>query len=235
MISLLGVSKFYHENARVLHNVQLGLAPEDFVFILGDSGAGKSTLLKLITGEEKPSMGKALLDNRYHLSSNSNPIYDFRKRMGIIHQDIRLLEDRTVLENVAIPLYFGRAGTGVNEIKESKTSIEEAVESTLEQVGIPLDLMRERVETLSGGEKQRVAAARAIINSPDILIADEPTGSLDEERTDQLMNLFQKLNLDGMTVVLATHDRDLAKRTRHDTVHLRDGRLFDERSEACIF
>lgn len=236
MISLIGVSKFYHENARVLHNINLNLPPGDFVFVLGDSGAGKTTLLKIIAGEEKPSMGKALLGNRYHLSSNAGPVCEFRKQMGIIHQDVRLLEDRTVFENVAIPLYFGRAGMGVSTIKHSRVSVEEMVEKTLEQVGIPLDFLQEKAGALSGGEKQRVATARAIINSPDILIADEPTGSLDEERTEQLMNLFQKLNLDGMTVVLATHDRDLAKRTRHNTVHLRDGHLlFDERSEACIF
>lgn len=236
MISLRRVFKSYSPNALVLKNVNFELRRGDFVFIVGDSGAGKTTLLKLLSGEEVPSEGQALLEGEYSLAAGGRKIMGFRKRMGVVHQDFRLLGDRTVFENVAMPLFFGRAGTGIARVSPFGGTARKLVENSLKLVDLPVGIADEKVEKLSGGEKQRVAIARAVINLPDILIADEPTGSLDHDHTWALMDLFQKLNLKGMTIVIATHDRDIVRRVRRKTAHLSQGVLrFDERDGACIF
>ena len=236
MITLRRVTKAYNQNAQVLKGVNLELKRGDFLFVVGDSGAGKTTLLKLISGEERPTDGLAVYEGKYPLAVENRRVMNLRRRMGVVHQDFRLLQDRTVYENIAAPLFFGRAGTGVAKVNAIGGGARKLVEQVMQQVDLPLKLMHEKVQVLSGGERQRVAIARAIINFPDILVADEPTGSLDHDHTWAIMDLFQKLNLKGMAVVIATHDRDIVRKVRRRTAHLAGGGLrFDERTGACIF
>lgn len=236
MISLRQVSKAYHENSLVLRNVNLEIAKGEFLFVVGDSGAGKTSLLKLITGEEFPTSGNVNLMGMP--SSPNNPrILLYRRRIGVVHQDYRLLKDRTVYENVAIPLFFGRAGLGVAPISPwGSSKALQLVENAVEAVGLSSKVLGANVRELSGGEQQRVAIARAIINTPDLIIADEPTGSLDHDHTWTVMDLLQKLNIKGIAMVVATHDREIIRRVRKRTCHLSAGTVrMDDRDGACIF
>lgn len=234
-VSLKQVSKAYHPNSLVLRNVNLELKRGEFLFLVGDSGAGKTSLLKLITGEEFATSGSVTIDGvRYE--AGSSKMLKLRRRIGVVHQDYRLLKDRTVYENVAIPLFFGRAGTGLQTVSFFGNGAMKLVEDALHAVGLHSKILDATVKELSGGEQQRVAIARAIINFPDLLIADEPTGSLDHDHTWTVMDLFQKLNLKGMTMLVATHDRDIIRKVRKRTLHLSGGTVrLDEREGACIF
>jgi len=207
----------------------------EFLFVIGDSGAGKTSLLKLITGEEFATSGTVSCDGVV-FAPRSSKMLRLRRRIGVVHQDYRLLKDRTVYENVAIPLFFGRAGTGLMPVSFMGKGAEKLVEDAVTAVGLHPNILDARVRELSGGEQQRVAIARAIINRPDLLIADEPTGSLDHDHTWTVMDLFQKLNLRGMSMLVATHDRDIIRKVRKRTLHLSGGTIrVDDREGACIF
>jgi cell division transport system ATP-binding protein len=235
MVSLKQVSKAYHPNSLVLRNVNIELKKGEFLFVVGDSGAGKTSLLKLITGEEFCSQGSVELD-RVRFAQGSGAMLKLRRRIGVVHQDYRLLKDRTVYENVAIPLFFGRAGMGLPPVSFMGRGAEKLVEDAITAVGLRPQILDATVRELSGGEQQRVAIARAIINAPDLLIADEPTGALDHEHTWTVMDLFQKLNIKGMTMLVATHDRDIIRKVRKRTLHLSGGTVrVDDREGACIF
>ena len=235
MVSLRQVSKAYHPNSLVLKNVNFELKKGEFLFVVGDSGAGKTSLLKLITGEEFATSGSVILDNVKY-EAGSGKMIKLRRRIGVVHQDYRLLKDRTVYENVAIPLFFGRAGVGITPMSFLGRGAEKLVEDAVTAVGLNSKVLAATVRELSGGEQQRVAIARAIINSPDLLIADEPTGSLDHDHTWTVMDLFQKLNIKGMSMLVATHDRDIIRKVRRRTLHLSGGSVrVDDREGACIF
>jgi cell division transport system ATP-binding protein len=235
MVSLKQVSKAYHPNSLVLRNVNLDLKKGEFLFVVGDSGAGKTSLLKLITGEEFATSGIVACDG-VKFEAGSGKMLKLRRRMGVVHQDYRLLKDRTVYENVAIPLFFGRAGLGLEPVSFLGKGAEKLVEDAVNAVGLSAKILDAKVRELSGGEQQRVAIARAIINQPDLLIADEPTGSLDHDHTWTVMDLFQKLNIKGMTMLVATHDRDIIRKVRKRTLHLSNSTIrVDDREGACIF
>ena len=235
MVSLKQVSKAYHPNSLVLRNVNIDLKKGEFLFVVGDSGAGKTSLLKLITGEEFASDGSVNIGG-VRFEQGSGRMLRLRRRIGVVHQDYRLLKDRTVYENVAIPLFFGRAGTGLQPVSFFGRGAERLVEDAITAVGLSVKVLDATVRELSGGEQQRVAIARAIINRPDLLIADEPTGSLDHDHTWTVMDLFQKLNIKGMTMLVATHDRDIIRKVRKRTLHLASGTVrVDDRAGACIF
>jgi len=235
MVLLKQVSKSYHPNSLVLRNVNLELSKGEFLFVVGDSGAGKTSLLKLITGEEFATGGIVACDN-VRFEQGSGKMLRLRRRIGVVHQDYRLLKDRTVYENVAIPLFFGRAGNGIEPVSFFGRGAELLVEDAINAVGLSTKILDATVRELSGGEQQRVAIARAIINQPDLLIADEPTGSLDHDHTWTVMDLFQKLNIKGMTMLVATHDRDIIRKVRRRTLHLSSGTVrVDDREGACIF
>ena len=235
MVNLKQVSKSYHPNSLVLKNVNLDLKKGEFLFVVGDSGAGKTSLLKLLTGEEFATSGTVSLDN-VRFAQGSGEMLRLRRRIGVVHQDYRLLKDRTVYENVAIPLFFGRAGEKVQAVSFLGRGAEKLVEDAVTAVGLSTKVLDATVRELSGGEQQRVAIARAIINLPDLLIADEPTGSLDHDHTWTVMDLFQKLNIRGMTMLVATHDRDIIRKVRRRTLHLSSGTVrVDDREGACIF
>lgn len=235
MVSLRQVSKAYHPNSTVLKNVSFDLKKGEFLFVVGDSGAGKTSLLKLMTGEEFATSGTVACDGVKY-EAGSGKMLKLRRRIGVVHQDYRLLKDRTVYENVAIPLFFGRAGTGLAPVSFMGSGAQRLVEDAITAVGLSAKVLDANVRELSGGEQQRVAIARAIINRPDLLIADEPTGSLDHDHTWTVMDLFQKLNIAGMTTIVATHDRDIIRKVRRRTLHLSGGGVrVDDREGACIF
>ncbi len=235
MISLRQVFKAYNPNSLVLRNVNLELGRGEFLFVVGDSGAGKTTLLKLMTGEEFASQGTVMCGGIRSTDGNQD-LLKFRRRLGVVHQDYRLLKDRTVFENVAIPLFFGRAGSSAKVVSPFGAGPQKLVEDAVAAVGLSPKVLDAEVKELSGGEQQRVAIARAIINAPDLIIADEPTGSLDYDHTWKIMDLFQKLNLRGMSFIVATHDREIVRRVRKRTVHLSGGTVrVDNREGACIF
>lgn len=235
MVSLRQVSKAYHANSLVLRNVNLDLNKGEFLFVVGDSGAGKTSLLKLIMGEEFASSGTVSCGG-VKFEEGSGKMLKLKRRIGVVHQDYRLLKDRTVYENVAIPLFFGRAGTGILPVDFMGKGAIKLVDDAIAAVGLNPKILDAQVKELSGGEQQRVAIARAIINFPDLLIADEPTGSLDHDHTWTVMDLFQKLNIKGMSMIMATHDRDIIRKVRKRTLHLSAGAVrVDDREGACIF
>jgi cell division transport system ATP-binding protein len=215
------VSKDYPKGA-ALRDVTLHIAKGEFVFLTGHSGAGKSTVLKLVYGEIHPTSGDVRVSgfNIADLSQKDRP--RLRRRLGIVFQDFRLLDDRTAEENVAFALEV----TGARS-----ETIPAKVMRVLTQVGLAAKAHAYPQE-MSGGEQQRVAIARALVNDPAILIADEPTGNLDERATRGVFQLIREINASGTCVVMATHDLDLVRQTSYRTVELRDGGIvFDSGME----
>ena len=206
------VFKDYPKGA-ALKNVSLHIAKGEFVFLTGHSGAGKSTMLKLIYGELRPSSGDVRVSGFNIAELDQTELPRLRRRLGIVFQDFRLLEDRTAEENVAFALEV----TGARA-----DSIPARVMRVLTQVGLAAKASAYPQE-LSGGEQQRVAIARALVNDPTILVADEPTGNLDERATRGVFQLIREINAGGTAVVMATHDLDLVKQTTYRTVEMREG------------
>ena len=199
MIQFFHVSKQYVKTSYALQDINLNIEKGEFVFLTGASGAGKSTLLKLIYKDELPNKGQILIDSININLIPHHKLFKLRRQIGIIFQDFKLLPDRTVFENVAIPLQVRG---------EKKTLIDKKVTNTLNLVGLS---HRKRYLTahISGGEQQRVAIARAVIGNPKIIIADEPTGNLDTELSIEIVKIFEKINANGITTIIATHDRNL--------------------------
>jgi cell division transport system ATP-binding protein len=216
MISIANVSKQYKGSPRpALNNVSLEVAKGDFVFLVGASGSGKSSLMRLMLREDVPTKGSVhvLGENLVGIPSRRVPF--FRRRLGVVFQDFRLLPNKTVSQNVAFSLEV---------IGKSKGFIQEAVPEVLRLVGLEGKADRLPGE-LSGGEQQRVALARAIVNKPALLLADEPTGNLDPATSQDIMALIERINLAGTTVIMATHDRGIVDRLKKRVVELRDGEI----------
>jgi cell division transport system ATP-binding protein len=217
MIQFYRVSKSYGAN-RALEDIGLRIRKGEFVFITGPSGAGKTTLLRLVFGSENPTSGQILI-NGMNLTRIKGPNLDrLRRKIGFVFQDFKLLNNKTVYQNVALALEV----TG-----ERPLLIRKRTHQALRALGLD---KKERAYPLqiSGGEQQRVAIARAIINDPLILIADEPTGNLDPDLTREIMILFRSINLRGTTVVIATHSRELLKDTGQRIVVLNRGKIVEE-------
>ena len=215
MIRFDNVSKRYPGGHEALSNVSFHLPRGEMAYLTGHSGAGKSTLLKLIALIERPSRGNLLLDG-VNLSSVSNRKIPFiRRNIGIIFQNHHLLYDRTVFDNVALPLII--AGFQHREIGKR-------VRAALDQVGL-LNKEKAAPITLSGGEQQRVGIARAIVHKPGLLLADEPTGNLDPELSREIMELFARFNQVGVSVLIASHDLDLIQQMGSPVVSLSNGAL----------
>lgn len=216
MISISNVSKQYKGSARpALNNVSLEIDKGDFVFLVGASGSGKSSLMRLMLREDVPTKGSVhvLGENLVGIPSRRVPF--FRRRLGVVFQDFRLLPNKTVAQNVAFSLEV---------IGKSKGFIQEAIPEVLRLVG--LDGKADRLPSeLSGGEQQRVALARAIVNKPALLLADEPTGNLDPSTSQDIMALIERINLAGTTVIMATHDRGIVDRLKKRVVELKDGEI----------
>lgn len=222
MISIENVTKQYKGASRpALDDVSIEIAKGDFVFLIGSSGSGKSSLLRLMLREDVPSRGRVhvLGENLVGIPARRVPF--FRRRIGMVFQDFRLLPNKTVFENVAFSLEV---------IGKSKAQIQDTVPAILKLVG--LEGKAERLPNeLSGGEQQRVALARAIVNKPALLLADEPTGNLDPATSGEIMKLLERINASGTTIVMATHDRGLVDKAQRRVVELAGGRIVrDERT-----
>lgn len=215
MIIFQNVTKAYSEGAPALEEVNFKINPGEFVSLVGRSGAGKSTIAKLLIGEEKPSKGKILFkDIEVNKISNSELPY-FRRHIGIVFQEFRLLLNKTAYENVAFALEV--AGRPQREIAE-------LVPQVLDMVGLSEKLNSFPGE-LSGGEKQRVAIARAMVHRPEVILADEPTGNLDPFNTWEIISLLQKINSLGTTMILATHDKEIIDTLDKRVITLDRGRV----------
>ena len=213
MIRFTNVYKAYPNGALALKDVTFHVAKGEFVFLTGHSGAGKSTIMKLLFAEQSPSGGEVRVSG-YNVSAlKRDEVPRLRRRLGVVFQDFRLLEDRTAEENVAFALEV----TGARS-----DTIAARVMRVLTQVGLSAR-SRAYPRELSGGEQQRVAIARALVNDPAILLADEPTGNLDERATRGVFQLLRDINNGGTVVVMATHDLDLVRQTVYRTIELRDG------------
>lgn len=215
MIELHNVTKRYRESGEALADVSFSMARGEMVFLTGHSGAGKSTLLRLIPLLERPSRGEILLDGQRIENLPARKIPFLRRKLGLIFQDYRLLNDRSVFDNVALPLLI----TGHNPLEVGRR-----VRAALDKVGL-LRKEKRNPLALSGGEQQRVGIARAIVHKPPIILADEPTGNLDPELSEEIMNLFRDFNAVGVTTLIASHDRDLIARFGRRTLQLEHGRL----------
>jgi cell division transport system ATP-binding protein len=218
VIQLFHVKKSYPGDAPVLDDITVRVEKGEFVWLTGPSGAGKSTLLKLLFCAESPSSGQILVGGRNIVRLAQGGIPYLRRNIGVVFQDFKLLDNRTVLENVGYALEV--LGVADGEIRERSLK-------RLEQVG--LDHKAESLpRRLSGGEQQRVAIARALVNEPTILLADEPTGNLDPGLTDSILQLLFDANARGTTVIVATHDRSLLVRYHKRTISLDKGRLVSD-------
>ena len=217
MIQFDRVSKRYEGGFEALTDVSFQVAPGEMIFLTGHSGAGKSTLMKLIALLERASRGHVIIDGRNLAGVKRRGIPAHRRKVGVIFQDHKLLHDRTVFDNVALPLVV--AGVAHTELRRR-------VRAALDKVGL---LERERAYpvTLSGGEQQRVGIARAVVNKPPVLIADEPTGNLDPAWSVEIMQLFALFNQVGVTVLIASHDHRLIERLGKRHLTLDHGRLVD--------
>ncbi len=215
MIEFVHVFKRYPGGFDALRDINLRIEAGEMAFITGHSGAGKSTLLRLITAIDRPTRGEAAVNGKNLTKLPRRRIPWLRREIGVIFQDHKLLFDRTVYDNVALPLIV--TGTDQNEIPRR-------VRAALEMVGL-LDKERMLPVTLSGGEQQRVGIARAVVNKPPLLLADEPTGNLDSKLSDEILDLFLDFHHHGVTVLIATHDLHLIDRARQRVIELNHGEL----------
>lgn len=215
MIHMRNICKTYDTGAVALDNVNIDIAKGEFVFIVGASGAGKSTFIKMLFREELPTSGKLLVNGHDVINMDRKEVPYLRRGLGVIFQDYRLLPDKTVFENVAFAMQV---------IEAPRRIMQRSVNAVLDVVGLR-DKYRSFPSQLSGGEQQRVAIARAIVNDPAIVIADEPTGNLDPETSWEIMDIFQRINKAGTTIVMATHDRNIVDAMKKRVIAIEDDRI----------
>ena len=218
MIKLEHVSKSYTAGIPALNDESLDIEEGEFVFIVGDSGSGKSTLIKLLLKELEPTEGTITVNNKKLNKIKGRQIPKFRRNIGVVFQDFRLLKDRNIYDNVA----FAQKVIG-----ESNRSIKKNVPSMLSMVGLAAKY-RSYPRQLSGGELQRVAIARALINEPKILLADEPTGNLDNHNAWEIMKLLEEINSRGTTVVVVTHNLEIVKAMNKRVITMKKGVVVED-------
>ncbi len=216
MIHMRNVCKVYEDTGAVaLDHVDVDIAKGEFVFIVGASGAGKSTFIKMLFREELPSSGELIVNGHDVVNMERSEVPYLRRGLGVIFQDYRLLADKTVFENVAFAMQV---------IEAPRRTMQRSVNAVLDVVGLR-DKYRSFPSQLSGGEQQRVAIARAIVNSPSIVIADEPTGNLDPETSWDIMDIFHRINQSGTTIVMATHDKNIVDTMQRRVIAIEDGKI----------
>ncbi|MFC1848602.1 cell division ATP-binding protein FtsE [candidate division CSSED10-310 bacterium] len=218
MIQLYHVEKRYAPNIIALNDINLHIKKGEFIFLTGHTGAGKSTLLRVLLREELPTKGQIIVHGRNIVKMRNTQIPYLRREIGIVFQDFKLMKERTVFENVALALRI---------LNLPKSEINKRVWQTLRMVDLS-DRSDTPVIRLSGGEQQRVAIARAVINEPVILLADEPTGSLDPTISEYIMSLFEDINARGTTVLIATHDIDTVQRMKKRWLSLQKGKISEQ-------
>ncbi|WP_199324949.1 cell division ATP-binding protein FtsE [Phormidium sp. FACHB-1136] len=215
IVTLNQVGKFYPNGSTALTDVSLTVNQGDFLFVTGPSGSGKSTLLKLLYGYERPTSGDILVANEPIAKLRGNKLAMMRRRIGVVFQDYKLIPRRTVAENVAFVLW----AQGF-----TRKEVHRRLWPALKMVGLQ-NKAQCFPDELSGGEQQRVSIARAVVNTPPLLLADEPTGNLDADNSLQVIKILKKLNSIGITVIVTTHDEQLVRISNHPVVQIRNGRL----------
>lgn len=218
MIELRNVTKMYDHNVVALKDVNIKINKGEFVFLAGPSGSGKSTFLKLLLKEEVPSSGTVIVNDRDLDTVKEKEVPYIRRKVGCVFQDFRLLYDKTVYENIVLALRV---------IEASEREIKEAVPAALKQVGL-YGKEDSYPNQLSGGEQQRVGLARAIVTRPPLIIADEPTGNLDDATAEEIMQMLYDINKKGTTVIMVTHDKDIIKRSGKRVISLDKGRVISD-------
>lgn len=221
LIEMKGVAKKYHRSTTALRDINVSINPGEFVYIVGPSGAGKSSFIKLLYREEKVSAGTLKVGEFNLTKMKKRQIPILRRSIGVVFQDYKLLPKKTVFENVAYAMQV---------IGEKPREIKKRVPEVLELVGLK-HKMRSFPDQLSGGEQQRVAIARAIVNNPKVLIADEPTGNLDPDISWEIMQLLERINLQGTTVLMATHNKQIVDNLRHRVIAIEEGRIVRDEEE----
>jgi cell division transport system ATP-binding protein len=218
MIYFENVTKTYDDDTIALSDINLRIAPHEFVSIVGHSGAGKSTLLKLLLAEELPTEGSVFFESEDIHMLKPSEITQLRQKVGSIFQDFRLIPNKTVYENVAFAMEV--AGRGDEEIAEDVPYVLQLVDLERKAMNFP--------SQLSGGEKQRVAIARALVNQPEVLIADEPTGNLDPANTYDIVQILKKINDLGTTIILTTHNKGVIDELGRRVITLENGRVIND-------
>lgn len=225
MIQYVNVTKEYENGLRALDNINLIVENGEFVFIVGPSGAGKSTLIKLLLKEIEPTAGALFVNDRDLSQMKPKEVPYYRRGMGVVFQDFRLLPDKTVYENVAFAMEI---------IEASRKQIRRQVPAVLSMVGLA-SKANNYPNQLSGGEQQRTALARAIVNNPSILIADEPTGNLDSATAGEIMKIINMINHRGTTVIMATHARDIVNTMKKRVITFQKGTIVSDREKGEYF
>ena len=224
MIEIMSLNKTYKAGNRALKNINITIEDGEFVFIMGRSGSGKSTLMKLLLKEVEPSSGKIIVNDMELGKMPRRYVPKYRRRLGVVFQDFRLLKDKTVYENVA----FAQRVIGV-----PTRTIKESVPEMLRLVGLS-SKYKSFPNQLSGGEQQRVGIARALINSPEVLLADEPTGNLDAQNSMEIMRLLEEINNRGTTVVVVTHSQEIVNRMGKRVITLDRGVVAEDEIKGGI-
>ena len=223
MIRLENVTKTYRgAGASALAEVQLQIVRGEFVFLVGSSGSGKSSLLRLMLREERPDSGEIFVLGENLRTLPQRRVASYRRKLGVVFQDFRLLPNKTVYQNIAFALHV---------IGKSRAFIETSVPDVLRLVGLQ-DKSSSFPATLSGGQQQRVAIARALVNRPELLLADEPTGNLDPDNSREVMSLLSRINLNGTTIVMATHDRGIVDQMQRRVIEIQGGRVIRDAETA---
>ena len=221
MIEMKDISKVYENGAMALDHINVHIDKGEFVFIVGASGAGKSTFIRMLFREVLPSSGSLVVNGQDVVHMEHSDVPYLRRGLGVIFQDYRLLPDKTVAENVAFAMQV---------IESPRRKIQHSVNAVLDIVGLR-DKYKCFPSQLSGGEQQRVAIARAIVNHPALVIADEPTGNLDPDTSWDIMDIFKRINADGTTIVMATHDKGIVDSMKRRVIAIEEGHIVRDEAQ----
>ena len=221
MIEMMNVTKKYNKGITAINNLSIQIKDGEFVYVVGPSGAGKSTFIKMMYREEKATKGRIRVGKYDLMKIKDRQIPYLRRYVGVVFQDFKLLQHKTVYENVAYAMEV---------IEKSPREIKRRVEDVLELVNLK-HRMNNFPNELSGGEQQRVAIARAIVNTPGILIADEPTGNLDPETSMEIMDILERINEQGTTIVMATHNSQIVNEKKHHVIAIENGQIVRDQEQ----
>ena len=221
MIEMMNVTKKYNKGITAINNLSIQIKDGEFVYVVGHSGAGKSTFIKMMYREEKATKGRIRVGKYDLMKIRDRQIPYLRRYVGVVFQDFKLLQHKTVYENVAYAMEV---------IEKSPREIKRRVEDVLELVNLK-HRMNNFPNELSGGEQQRVAIARAIVNTPGILIADEPTGNLDPETSMEIMDILERINEQGTTIVMATHNSQIVNEKKHRVIAIENGQIVRDQEQ----
>ena len=221
MIEMMNVTKKYNKGITAINNLSIQINDGEFVYVVGPSGAGKSTFIKMMYREEKATKGRIRVGKYDLMKIKDRQIPFLRRYVGVVFQDFKLLQNKTVYENVAYAMEV---------IEKSPREIKRRVEDVLELVNLK-HRMNNFPNELSGGEQQRVAIARAIVNTPGILIADEPTGNLDPDTSMEIMDILERINEQGTTIVMATHNSQIVNEKKHRVIAIENGQIVRDQEQ----